>query len=96
MNPGRWSMAIAKRHRAALVAAGAETMPPMIDVTVSLMMLHRRRPDAIDFSLLMSLDDAELIARVGYIHNNIDRRTGEIHGDLFPPALTEQGAHACA
>lgn len=94
MNPGRWSMAIAKRHRAALVAAGAVAMPPMIDVTISLMMLHRRNAAGVDFAWLMSLDDADLIARVSYIHNQIDRATGELRGDLFTPSFSPQGATA--
>ncbi len=92
--PGRWAMAVAKWHRAALVAAGATDMPAMIDVTLSLLMLHRRHPAGVDFAWLMSLPDAELIARVGFIHTNIDRRTGEIRGDLFTPTLTNEGATA--
>lgn len=88
MNPGRWAMAIAKRHRAALVAAGIENQPAMIDVTISLMILHRKHRDGVDFPWLMSLKDADLIARVGYIHEHVDRRTGEVRGDLFTPTLT--------
>ena len=81
MNPGRWAMAIAKRHRAALVAAGVGEQPPMIDVTVSLLIAARGSLQ-LDLQSLMSMADRDLIAEVGHIHQRIDRATGELR-DLF-------------
>ena len=82
-------MAIAKRHRAALVAAGEENPPAMLDVTVSILIVHRKHKDGVDFEWLLSLKDADLIARVGFIHNNIDRKTGQVAIDLFAPPKGE-------
>lgn len=81
MNTGRWAMALAKRHRAALIAAGIEEQPPMIDVTLSLM-IAARGPVQLDLESLMSMADRDLIAEVGHIHQRIDRATGELR-DLF-------------
>lgn len=81
-NQGRWAMAVAKRHRAALVAAGIEDQPPMIDVTLSLMMAARG-PLQVDLQSFMSFADRDLIAEVGHIHTRIDRKTGELR-DLIP------------
>lgn len=88
MNPGRWFMAIAKRHRAALVAAGEESPPAMIDVTVSLMIAYRAGY-AIDHENLLKCPERDLIAAVGFIHNNIDRKTGQVASDLFAPPKGE-------
>jgi hypothetical protein len=82
MNPGRWAMALAKRHRAALAASGEASPPAMIDVTVSLLIAQRKA--GIDLTGLMELADRDLIAEVGMIHERIDRKTGELR-DLFAP-----------
>lgn len=79
-------MALAKRHRAALVASGEESPPAMIDVTVSLLIAQRRA--GIDLPGLMELADRDLIAEVGMIHARIDRKTGELR-DLFAPRPEE-------
>ena len=79
--PGRWAMAVAKRHRAALMAAGAPDMPAMLDVTLSLLMAARG-PMQLDLPSLMEMSDRDLIAEVGHIHQRIDRATGVLR-DLF-------------